>query len=346
MIPGPGDTRAGSDIFRTWKRKVQSGSSVVSDEVEQWGVRVAKENAEEIRLDLLSAGLLDVHLKPRREGEQIIFPVTAPCEGAERVMFVPHPPMIELPPHELVGGIAILQDDDRDAAARLLAARPSLHTVLYAVSDVEGEFRTKRYKVLAGIPTTRTEYTEYGHRFAIDLEDAYFSARLATERRRLLDQTKTGEWVLDMFTGVGPFAITLAKKAELVIASDINPGAVRLMLRNISLNRVKNILPLLADARHLPEILPFRFDRVVMNLPLGSRNFLDAAFRLCKRGGTIHLYVLEEKEGEALPWLAGYPVAVIREHRVRSYSPARWHAVYDIEAGGEGDGSAGIYLVP
>ncbi len=315
------------------------------DGVFQWGVRVARERAEEFRTCLITAGILDRSLKPRREGDEVVFPVTGPCEGAERVIFLPHPAAIELPPHELVGGIAILQEDDREAASRLLASRPSLHTVLCAVSDVEGEFRTKRYLVLAGTPSTRTEYIEYGHRFIIDLEEAYFSARLSTERRRLLDQVKFGERVLDMFAGVGPFAITLAEKAGLVVASDINPGAVMLMLRNISMNRVKNILPLLADARHLPEIIPFRFDRIVMNLPLGSRSFLDTAFRLCKSGGMIHLYVLEEEEGEALPWLAGYPVAGVREHRVRSYSPARWHAVYDIGVGEEG-GSAGTYLVP
>lgn len=318
----------------------------MSGEVEQWGIRVAKKRAEEIRLDLLSSGIIDRRLKPRRDGETVIFPINAWCEGAEKGSFTPHTPNIELPPHELVGGIALLRDDDRDSAVCLLAARSSIHTVLYAVSDVEGDFRTKRYKVLAGIPTTKTEYTEYGHRFEIDLEEAYFSARLSTERRRLLDQVKSGEQVLDMFSGVGPFAITLAERAALVVASDINPGAVRLMLRNISLNRMNNILPLLADARNLPEILPFRFDRVVMNLPLGSRKFLDTAFGLCKRGGIIHFYLLEEEEGEALPLLARYPVAGIREHRVRSFSPAKWHAVYDIEVGGDRGCSSGTYFVP
>lgn len=317
----------------------------LSTGVEQWGVRVARERAEEFRACLLTSGMLDRSLKPHREGGDIVFPVKGPCKGAERVIFVPHPPAVELPPHELIGGIGVLQEDDLDAASRLLASRPSLHTVLCAVSDVEGEFRTKRYRVLAGVPTTKTEYIEYGHRFTIDLGEAYFSARLSTERRRILQQMKSGERVLDMFAGVGPFAITLAEKAGLLVASDINPGAVMLMLRNISRNRVKNILPFLADARHLPEIIPFRFDRIVMNLPLDSRSFLDTAFRLCKSGGMIHLYVLEEKEGEALSWLAGYPVASVREHRVRSYSPARWHAVYDIGVGEEGV-SSGTYLVP
>ena len=54
-----------------------------------------------------------------------------------------------------------------------------------------------------------------------------------------------------MFAGVGPFAITLAKTASLVVASDLNPKAIGLMLENLEKNRVKNVLPLLADARHL-----------------------------------------------------------------------------------------------
>ncbi|MDD1706699.1 MAG: methyltransferase, partial [Methanoregulaceae archaeon] len=200
-------------------------------------------------------------------------------------------------------------------------------------SDVEGEYRTRRFEVIAGKSTTKTTCIEYGNRFLIDLSLAYFSARLSTERQRIVAQMKEGESVLDMFAGIGPFAISLASKAALVVAVDINPGAVQLMEQNSRLNRIQRMLPFLADASHIGKVLPWKFDRVIMNHPFGSLSFLPEAFRLCRPEGTIHCYVVEANEGEALPAIMKYPVTEVRERYIRSYSPGRWHAVYDIEVG-------------
>jgi tRNA (guanine37-N1)-methyltransferase len=226
-----------------------------------------------------------------------------------------------------------MQEPDREAAALLLGSRPSLHTVLYPESDVEGEYRTRRFTVLAGRDTTRTRYLEYHHRFTIDLSQAYFSARLSQERQRILAQVAPAELVLDMFAGVGPFAITLASRSRLVVASDTNPGAILLLEENVTRNRVTNVLGMLADASRLPAILPWRFDRVVMNLPLGGDRFLGAAFRLCRPGGIIHFYALQDDEGAHLMNIRQYPVSSVTERKVRTYSPGRWHAVYDIRVG-------------
>ena len=296
----------------------------------QWCVRVGKRGAELRRQELLGQGLLDPALKPRREGDWVLFPVTAPVPGTERGEFETHRGQGELPRHELIGGIAVMQERDAEDAALLLASRPSIHTVLSPESDVEGPWRTRRFEVLAGEPTTKTRYIEHGLRFEIDLSEAYFSARLSTERQRLLSMAGPGEIMLDMFAGVGPCALTLARKAAFVAASDLNPGAVLLMERNIAHNRVTNVLPLLCNASRLPRLLPWKFDRVVMNLPLGAVRFLPAAMELCRPGGTIHCYTLQEKEGEYLEEIETHPVASVRERVVRSYSPGRWHAVYDI----------------
>jgi len=298
--------------------------------VQQWCIRVGRNQGEQRRRELLGEGLLDLNLKPRREGEHILFPVLAILDGCTREEFEAHPVIEDLPRHELIGGIAIMQDRDPGEAIRLLGSRPSIHTVLFPESDVEGDFRTRKFDVLAGEPTTKTRYLEHGHRFDIDLSGAYFSGRLSTERQRILSSMETGECVLDMFAGVGPFAITLAGKARLVVASDLNPGAVQLLVRNISLNRTKNVLAVLADASHLSRVFPRRFNRVIMNLPLGAIRFLPYAVDLCLPGGVIHCYALEEKEGEFLPEIEQYPVSEVRERYVRSYSPGRWHAVYDI----------------
>jgi len=305
--------------------------------VSQWCLPAAKREGETVRQRLIRDGVLDLSLRVRSEGDQILFPVTEEISGAIRKEFFCHPGHPVLPRHELIGGIAILQERDLVSAASLLSSRPSLHTVLYPISPVEGEYRTRQFEVLAGEETTKTIYLEYGLHFEFDLSTVYFSARLANERQRLLSLMEEGEAVLDMFAGAGPFAITLAKKASYVVSCDLNPAAVRQMQTNALLNRCRNLLPVLADAGHLKGIFrEGQFDRVVMNLPLSKGAFVEDALELCRPGGMIHLYMLESSEGEALPLLSDLPVGEVRERRVRSFSPGQWHAVYDITVSDRG----------
>jgi tRNA (guanine37-N1)-methyltransferase len=284
-----------------------------------------------VRRALMQANLLDATLRPRRDGEFLLVPVTGEMEKAEREAFEERSRPEALPRHELIGGIALLQESDAAGAEQLLASRPSLHTVLYPESAVEGEFRTRAFALLAGEDTTRTRYVEYGLRFDIDLAVAYFSPRLANERQRVLRLTGEGERVFDLFAGVGPFAITLAQKAGVVFASDINPGAVHLMVENLRLNRVRNVVPVLADSGRIGRVCRRDWDRVIMNLPLMSAQFLETAFDLCREGGWIHFYALQSEPGEHLPSIQAFTKGAIDERVVRSYSPSQHHAVYDIE---------------
>ena len=302
--------------------------------IEQWCIRVPLARAEAVRRALIEEGFFDPTLKVRRDGDSLLIPVTEPREGSDRCGFEPNPARVELPRHELVGGIAIMSEPDRAGAALILASRPSLHTVVCAASEVAGEYRTREFGILAGDPTTRTEVIEYGHHFIVDLSRAYFSARLSTERQRVLAEVRAGESVLDMFAGVGPFAITLARRAAFVTAVDLNPQAIELMIENLAKNRVKNVLPMLADARHLPGILSSKFDRIVMNLPLSGTEFLAEAFSLCREGGMIHFYVLVSAESEHREIITSLGGEIANERVVRSYSPEQWHAVYDIRVKG------------
>jgi tRNA (guanine37-N1)-methyltransferase len=298
---------------------------------EGWCLRVPKSDGEKKRLELLKDDLLDTGLLLRSDGDDLLLPLREPREGCERELFEEVPERPDLPRHDLIGGIAVILDPGGEGAELLLHSRPSIHTVLSPEGPVEGEFRTKKFTVLAGEPTTRTRYTEYGLRFEIDLSLAYFSSRLSGERQRVLALMNEGERVLDMFAGVGPFAITLAQRAGVVYAADINPGAVSLMIENITLNRVKNVLPILADAARLAGVLARGFDRVVMNLPFGAVKFLDTAFALCRPGGTIHLYAMVGEEGALTPILRKKRCRILGERVVHTYSPSEWLAVYDLK---------------
>ena len=81
-----------------------------------------------------------------------------------------------------------------------------------------------------------TIHREYGCRYKVDLAKAYFTPRLSTERSRILSWIKEGDTIIDMFAGVGPYSILLAKskKPSNVIAIDKNPDAVYYLKENIT----------------------------------------------------------------------------------------------------------------
>lgn len=313
----------------------KDAKEIKNTDVLQWCVRVPIHEGEAMRRQLIATGAADRTLRPRAEDGFLLIPILEPRVGAVQMNFVASPAREELARHEQVGGLVILQEEDYEGAEKILKNRPNVHTALFATSPVEGEFRTRSFKVLAGANTTETLYHEYGKSMIIDLTAAYFSARLSNERQRLLSQMKEGEKVLDMFAGVGPFAVMLGNKAGFMVANDLNPAAVCLMQRNLRMNKIKSVVASIGDAKDLPKMLsPMKFDRIIMNLPFAAYEFLEAAAKLASERCTIHLYSLVEKEGEhTSDIIRAFPDAKITEKFIRSYSPTSWHAVYDIEIG-------------
>ncbi len=67
---------------------------------------------------------------------------------------------------------------------------------------------------------------------------------------------KPGQYVVDLFAGVGPFSILIGKsvQGESVVVVDKNPRAVKLLRQNIRLNRLDNVTAVEDAARHAAEI--------------------------------------------------------------------------------------------
>ena len=109
-------------------------------------------------------------------------------------------------------------------------------SVFYQSSAVEGDFRTRNLEILAGEDNTETEYKEFNCKFIVDVENAFFSPRLSTERERIAKLTQDGEVIVNMFAGVGMFSIMAAKKKKCTVYSiDLNPIASKLCERNIAI---------------------------------------------------------------------------------------------------------------
>jgi len=175
----------------------------------------------------------------------------------------------------------------------LLEQVSTANSVFYQSSPVEGDFRTRQLEVIAGEDKTQTEYRENGCRFIVDVEKAFFSPRLSTERERIAGLVKDGEIVVNMFGGIGMFSLLAAKDTACTVYNiDINPVAAQLCKENAQINKLKGeVISLNGDAvKVVEEQLAGKADRVLMLLPERSDEFLDSALNCLKKEGIIHYY--------------------------------------------------------
>lgn len=175
----------------------------------------------------------------------------------------------------------------------LLEEVKSANSVFYQADAVKGDYRTRKLEFLAGENKTETEYKEFGCRFKIDVEKAFFSPRLSTERERIANLIKEGEIVINMFGGVGMFSIMATKKNSCTVYNiDINPVASKLCEKNILINKLKgNVISINGDTSAvIKNKLKEVGDRTLMLLPESSDKFLNSAIEATKDKGIIHYY--------------------------------------------------------
>ena len=216
-------------------------------------------------------------------------------------------------------------------------------SVFYQASAVEGDFRTRNLEILAGEDRTETEYKEFGCKFTVDVENAFFSPRLSTERERIANLVQDGEIVVNMFAGVGMFSIMIAKKKKCTVYSiDINPVATKLCEKNIISNKIAgNIISINGDASQvIQEQLKNKSDRTLMLLPERSDEFLVSAINATKSGGIIHYYshIHADKKSNAGKlseehYLQVTPVKseILGSKIVRAVGPRYYQTVVDVK---------------
>jgi tRNA (guanine37-N1)-methyltransferase len=251
---------------------------------------------------------------------------------------------------DVVGNIAIieippeLETFKKAVGEAILATHKNVRTVLAKAGAVSGVYRLRDFEVIAGEPKTTTSHKEYGCSYYVDVAKAYFSPRLSTEHQRVAALVQSGETVVDLFAGVGPFAMLIAKNHPdaTVYAVDINADAVELLKRNIRLNRVENrVHPIVGDAREVVrEKLAGMADRVIMNLPETANAFIDVACKAVKPcGGTVHFYGFVRLPDTMEELQKRFAAAVEKEgmkveefthvKTVRATAPYEWQAVID-----------------
>ena len=216
-------------------------------------------------------------------------------------------------------------------------------SVFYQASAVEGDFRTRNLEILAGVNSTETEYKEFGCRFLVDVENAFFSPRLSTERERIANLIQDGEIITNMFAGIGMFSIMATKKKKCTVYSlDINPIASKLCKKNIEMNKLAGkVISINGDAsKIIEEQLMDKSDRTLMLLPERSDEFLESAINTTKDGGIIHYYshIHADKKSEAGKlseehYLQVTPVKseILFSKIVRAVGPRYYQTVVDVK---------------
>jgi|Deesub1362A_J573_1020465.scaffolds.fasta_scaffold00131_68 tRNA (guanine37-N1)-methyltransferase len=324
------------------------------------GVKVPLHEAESTRKKLIELRMLDQKRKIKRMGGYAFLPVTRVPKGfsivetdfeevEEKKSFKEKlreilPAGKTITSYDIIGDIAVieipqgLEEYERRIAELLLSSHKHIRSVYEKKGEVEGLERVRTLKFLTGEDNPKTIHKEHGILLKLDISKVYFSPRLSYERERVLKQVKDGEVIVDLFAGVGPFSILLAKYRRVkVYAIDINPYAYEYLKENIRINKVANkVIPLLGDCR---ELAPRNIaDRVIMNLPKSAHEFLDLSFQVVKEG-IIHFYSISPKQD-----LYSRQIELIREigrktekevnilgkRIVRPYSPYNYHIVIDI----------------
>ena len=334
------------------------------------GLKVQKNNADKIRRVLLDCSLLDLDMKIKRIENFVYIPLTVrPSKNLMEELRVYDVSIVDIEfeihtkgpkslkdylkdkidpdlveeikkSFDIIGDIVILEIPEEFDEHKYIIGEAALNftkrkAVYRKTSKIQGIIRTRELEHLAGGDVSETVHKEFSSRFKLDVKKVYFSPRLATERKRISDLVKENEIIIDMFAGIGPFSISIARNHNVKLyAIDINPAAYKYLKENITLNKLEgSIIPLLGDVSDVLYDLNIEVDRIIMNLPGTAQNFLDIAIKSLKVGGVIHYYEFASEYQVPVKRIieTAYPrqVEVLNVRKVKSKSPGIWHMGID-----------------
>ncbi len=331
-------------------------------------IPVPKTKGEDMRKMLLDNGLLNRGLVIERGEDFLYFPIISDekvkevlgyrviekdfqilereIQSYKELLDIPDELKSILPTSfDVIGKVAIIKLEDElitykeTIGEALLSANKSIETVALD-RGVFGEERLRNLQIVAGKRSTETVHKEYGIELETDPSKVYFSPRLATEHWRVTETVKDGEIVIDMFCGIGPFSILIAKNRnpKKIYAIDINEEAIDYLKRNIKKNKVSNIEPHVGDSKIIVPKLPSS-DRIIMNLPHSAFDFLIYAFSNIKNNGIIHYYEIIGHEKKDQRWKEieemasdqGINMVKVFEKEVHTYSPKSSLYCFDLK---------------
>ena len=229
-----------------------------------------------------------------------------------------------------------LREHEQQIGRALLDFYPRCRSVL-ADEGISGPFREPARRLIIG-EKTQTVHRENGVVFNLDARLVMFSPGNLMERIRMSRLGK-GEYVVDMFAGIGYFAIPMAvhSRPRKIMAIEWNPNAYHYLCQNIRQNHVEEIVePIQGDcAKITPKGVA---DRVVMGMVQITDRYLQKGISALRPGGVLHYHqtiptrmypaaAIEDvkQAAESL----GFRAEILGHVLVKKFSPGVVHAVID-----------------
>jgi tRNA wybutosine-synthesizing protein 2 len=215
-------------------------------------------------------------------------------------------------------------------------------TVLVKSGPIEGELRQPQLRTIAG-ESTETEVIEHGVRWRFDAALVMFAAGNRTERWRVGRLVRPGETVVDLFAGIGYFAIpaALPGRAARVWAVEKNPVALRYLRENAAANGVAERLVIVPGDNRTVALPLATFDRALLGYLPSALPWVPRAVDLLRpSGGWLHVHTVADVRAplqdaatavETRAAAAGARTAEPSRVRVvKPYGPGRNHVVVDV----------------
>ncbi|XP_016017842.2 tRNA (guanine(37)-N1)-methyltransferase isoform X1 [Rousettus aegyptiacus] len=174
----------------------------------------------------------------------------------------------------------------------MIDKNPGITSAVNKINNIDNTYRNFQMEVLSGEENMMTKVRENNYTYEFDFSKVYWNPRLSTEHSRITELLKPGDVLFDVFAGVGPFAIPIAKKNCTVFANDLNPESHKWLLHNCKLNKVdqkvkvfnldgKDFIQGPVREELVQQLGPLSKGRkhsvhIVMNLPAKAIEFLGA----------------------------------------------------------------------
>ena len=340
--------------------------------VKSKSIKIHKNQTEHIRKQLIELSLLNRKLKIIKNSKYAYLPIIKISDKTKQFLIVTkdfeqqkikpdsYKDIIDIPDEQkdllptsfdIIGDIVLIKipeeliEHKQKIGNALLDFNKNIITVAQ-INPVEGEYRTRTVEIIAGENKTITIHKEYGAEFKIDVNNVYFSPRLANERIRIAGLVQTNETIIDMFTGVAPFPIIISKhaKPKKILAIDKNKQAIELARENIIKNKVDTKIKLLCeDSEKIKDISKennIKPDRIIMNLPFSSIDFFEYALEIIEKKCTIHIYIIlkEDEIDDKINVLRNVArekeiiLENIKINKIKTYAPHEFYIGIDITA--------------
>ncbi|NPA99758.1 MAG: class I SAM-dependent methyltransferase family protein [Crenarchaeota archaeon] len=235
-----------------------------------------------------------------------------------------------------------LEEYKYEIAKAIMKINKHVKAVLRRKGPRRGAFRLYEYEILIPGPT-EVVHKEAGYLIKLDPTKVYFSPRDQSDRLEIAEQVRDGETILYLFAGVAPYAVAICKRknVHVIHCVEINPVAVRYMIENIRLNKLKGkIVPIEGDVNIVAPKFYYKSDRVLMTLPLGAHEYVHHGILCIRReGGVLHFYHVGKEpdifsEAEKIiretAERFGREVSIINRKIVRDYAPRMYKIRLDV----------------